>query len=558
MLVSGTFIILRIRLQEFARLETELSEFSSLAIGEIFTGADKTEDDYAAALSGLVKTNGGRVEAELLSGEGASLDPEKQGTVYKNAAVVGAMAGHSATGGGSLSRGRLDYAAPYMERGAVRYIVYSQVSTQTVLDRLSSVVMTLAIALALAMCLTGVMGAFLARTITAPLTLLTKRVREWARGSFEHKPVLQSPDEIGQLARTFNEMSRELSNTLKRVTTEKNKMEILLYNMTDGVLAYDSHGVLIEANYSAQEQLELKNLRTLTLFEVLEIFGLEARDMSGLDGCADATVAIGEKYINLIFSPYYEEDAENGESLEGLVLVLQDVTKHKKLDDMRKEFVANVSHEIRTPLTTIKTYTETLLDGALEDTELARSFLTVVDKEADRMTVLARDLLILSRFDNNSSDLTIKPADLNEIIESSITQTEVLAAKKNQTIHYAPPGKAHIINADSARINQVIVNILSNAIKYSHDDTNIYITQEKSDKYYRLYIKDEGVGIPKDDLQRIFERFYRVDKARSREMGGTGLGLSIAKEIMEAHGFHISAASEPGKGATMILRFNRV
>jgi len=228
-----------------------------------------------------------------------------------------------------------------------------------------------------------------------------------------------------------------------------------------------------------------------------------------------------------------------------------------QLDTMRKEFVANVSHELRTPLTSIRTYTETLLEGALEDPQTATRFLTIVDDEAQRMSLLVSDLLELSRLDSARSKLDQDVLDLVGLLRVTIRQSQILAEQKNQTIQFETPVDACFILGNSPRVNQVISNILSNAIKYSPEDTTISVSVETTDTDHRVYIKDEGVGIPEDSISRIFERFYRVDKGRSRAMGGTGLGLAIAKEIIEEHGGNIYASSAPGEGTTMVLRFNR-
>ncbi|MCL2527404.1 MAG: cell wall metabolism sensor histidine kinase WalK [Defluviitaleaceae bacterium] len=228
-----------------------------------------------------------------------------------------------------------------------------------------------------------------------------------------------------------------------------------------------------------------------------------------------------------------------------------------QLDTMRKEFVANVSHELRTPLTSIRTYTETLLDGALEEPETAAHFLSIVDDEAKRMSLLVSDLLELSRLDSARSKLDQDVLDLVGLLRLTIRQSQILAEQKKQTIAFNNPEEACFILANSPRVNQVISNILSNAIKYSPEETTIHVSVETTDTDHRVFIKDEGVGIPEESISRIFERFYRVDKGRARSMGGTGLGLAIAKEIIEEHGGNIYATSNPGEGTTMVLRFNR-
>jgi len=228
-----------------------------------------------------------------------------------------------------------------------------------------------------------------------------------------------------------------------------------------------------------------------------------------------------------------------------------------KLDTMRKDFVANVSHELRTPLTSIRTYTETLIDGAIEDPPTAKSFLATIDEEAKRMTTLVTDLLELSRLDSKQAALDMDIVDLLGLLRLTIRQCQVLADQKNQNIQFDSTIDSCFTLANATRIGQVINNILSNAVKYSPEGTTIHVTAEIDDRFYVITIRDEGMGVPPESISRIFERFYRVDKARSRAMGGTGLGLAIAKEIMEEHGGGIRAESKPGEGLTMILFFNR-
>jgi len=228
-----------------------------------------------------------------------------------------------------------------------------------------------------------------------------------------------------------------------------------------------------------------------------------------------------------------------------------------QLDTMRKEFVANVSHELRTPLTSICTYTETLLDGALDDPETAMRFLKIVDDEAQRMSLLVTDLLELSRLDSARTRLDQDVLDLIGLLRVTIRSAQIQADQKNQTIEFDPPEESCFILANAPRFNQVVYNVLSNSIKYSPENTIIAVSVEATDEDYRVYIKDQGVGIPEENINRIFERFYRVDKGRARSMGGTGLGLAIAKEIMEEHGGSIYATSNVGDGTTMVLRIDK-
>ena len=222
---------------------------------------------------------------------------------------------------------------------------------------------------------------------------------------------------------------------------------------------------------------------------------------------------------------------------------------------MRQEFVANVSHEIGTPLTTIKGYAELLLDGAIDDKSVAMEFLKEINVAADRMKILRDDLLDLSRFDTKVNKLNKEDVNLVNLVSGCCRQNLIVAENKNQKIVFNPPEKPMYIYGDPSRINQVITNIMSNAMKYSDKGATINIRLKEIDNFYHLEIEDNGIGMPKEALDRIFDRFYRVDKARSRAMGGNGLGLAIAKEIMDAHDGSIKVYSTLGKGTTMVLIF---
>lgn len=260
-------------------------------------------------------------------------------------------------------------------------------------------------------------------------------------------------------------------------------------------------------------------------------------------------IGIGESIYNVDYAPFMDENNEIG----GIVLVMKDVTKQQKLENMRREFVANVSHELKTPLTSIKSYTETLLDGMLDDREISESFLGVVNSEADRMTRLVRDLLQLSNFDNRKTKWNIVDNDLVKLLNQIVIKLHITAKNKNQTLEFITEDDKLMADFDFDRIEQVLLNILSNAIKYTENDGEIKIYLENRDNKAYIKVKDTGMGIPEEDLPRIFERFYRVDKARARELGGTGLGLSIAKEIVEAHNGSIEIHSEVNEGTEVVV-----
>ncbi|HOA56062.1 MAG TPA: ATP-binding protein, partial [Clostridiales bacterium] len=359
-------------------------------------------------------------------------------------------------------------------------------------------------------------------------------------------------DEIGKLADTFNYMAANLKNTLIEISSEKSKMETILNYMTDGIIAFNLKGEVIHTNPASARILGADGLMTFQEYRTRFGFEYSLEDVLYLQSrhTTEMNLALGDKSIKVYFAVFTDESKRP----EGVIAVLQDITEQQRLEDMRKEFVANVSHELRTPLTSIKSYSETLLDGALEDRETAEDFLTVINTEADRMTRLIRDLLQLSRLDNQQTKWSFKKMSLVDLIKSTVERMKIEVDSRQQQIECFVINEIPEIEGDYGRLEQVAFNIIGNAVKYTPEGGTItvYIGKIYNDVYFK--VADTGIGIPEEDLDRIFERFYRVDKARSREMGGTGLGLSIAKEIVEAHKGTINISSKIGMGTEVTVR----
>jgi two-component system sensor histidine kinase VicK len=395
-------------------------------------------------------------------------------------------------------------------------------------------------------------GYFLSRTITQPVTKLMRKAESIAKGDFDQDLEVKSDDEIGKLAETFDHMASSLKNYLIEISSEKSKMETILNYMTDGIIAFNLKGEVIHINPASVSILGTEDLGTFQKYR--ERFGFEysLEDVLYLQSkqTTEMDITVDDRAVKVYFAVFTDE-AKNP---EGVIAVLQDITKQQRLDDMRKEFVANVSHELRTPLTSIKSYSETLLDGALDDRETAEHFLSVINSEADRMTRLVKDLLQLSRLDNKQTQWNFEMLSLTELIKSVAERMEMEAASRNQKLECFVMNEIPEIEADYGRLEQVAFNIISNAVKYTPDGGNItvYVGKIYNDVYFK--VSDTGIGIPESDLERIFERFYRVDKARSREMGGTGLGLSIARDIVEAHKGTININSKIGIGTEVTVR----
>jgi two-component system, OmpR family, sensor histidine kinase VicK len=559
--ISGTFMLTNVKLQETEKAHKNLQSYSRQIKEQIIDIYN--QEDFQEGFENLDFLIGNplSIEGNILNKFGQTLASNMSTEMlYVDTTIITAMNGASSfSTGKSLSvigenKSYINYAFPINISGSeAEYIIFTRFDQEQILETLTKFVITLFLTVILALIMTGFLGFLFANTLTDPIIILTKKAKQIALGNLNEKIPVNSKDEIGQLTESFNNMSSDLSKTIGSMISEKNKLEILLHNMTDGVLAYDNNENIIHANDYFYELLGLNYKSDTSFKRIMGLLEVEVNHIEGLwnKPIIDKYIAIKDKYINVSFATYLN----NNSKIEGILIVLQDITKHKKLDNMRKEFVANVSHEIRTPLTTIKSYSETLLDGALEDYDTSRNFLTVINSEADRMTLLVKDLLELSSFDSNQLTLTMTKIDLNYIIQQCITQLTILARNKNQNLNYEKSENQFLIMGDQFRINQVITNIISNSIKYSHNDSDIEISVSTTSKYFTLLIKDYGMGIPKEDLNRIFERFFRVDKARSRAMGGTGLGLAISKEIMEIHKGSIYATSQIGKGTTMVLKF---
>jgi len=452
-----------------------------------------------------------------------------------------------------LLRDWMSYAVPVSGAdGETAYIIYTRLDASDMQTSLNETTKTIVIAVALALLLAAIMGYVFAQTLTGPILALTKGAKSLAEGDMSQSLKVKSTDEIGQLTASFNYMAEELAKNMSEISREKNRLEILLHNMSDGVISFDKDGNLMLANAAAANMLDVEEMN-MTFTEFIRKYDINSGvylDM-GSEPSKKVTFPVGKQFINANFSPYYDKKGE----IEGLVVVLQDITEQKKLDDMRKEFVANVSHELRTPLTTVKSYTETLLDGAMEEKELAEEFLTIINSEADRMAFLVRDLLQLTRFDNKQVRLDMTEIEMNDFLSMTVRQNKIHAEAKNQELSFEPYEHMVVVHGDRDRVGQVVNNIVTNAIKYSLEQATIRIFVTEDEQFFKINVKDTGMGISREDLPRIFERFYRVDKARSRAMGGTGLGLAIAKEIMESHGGRLTAESEYGKGTTMTMWF---
>lgn len=570
MIASGSFIVINIEKRNYeivkSRLEETAKSIQTLLSLEDNLNLEEDMQEITSRLKNVVALDNstficildedGRVKITT----GQDFPPDKLivsdvviNTIKNKKPSTGEWVGFAGNQGGNQY---IDYAMPIFDGDTdqMNSIIYVQTSTEEFYENVRYVMAAISMGTLLAMGIAIVMSSIFAKMLTEPIKQLTNSAKQLVGGSFKRIPIY-STDEIGQLTQSFNYMATELSRIMSDISSEKNKLEKILENMADGVMAFNRQGVLIHANSVCYDMLgkAFMDHRFDFIFNnklELEIsFDDILAEKSNYD--EGVMLALEDKIFNLYFAPYVNVLGES----EGLVVVLQDITDQHKLDQMRKDFVANVSHELRTPLTTLKSYTETLLDGALDDRDIAIQFLGVMEKETDRMTQLVQDLLELSRIDNKQMQLDMKPIDMRALVEETIEAQRIHAEKKSHKLVLEMiEDKEYFILGDSARMRQILHNILSNAIKYSIDPGTINIKLYKNDEVV-IQVQDTGIGISKPDLERIFERFYRVDKARSRNMGGTGLGLPIAKEMVELHGGRIKVTSKVGKGTTVTMYF---
>lgn len=394
-------------------------------------------------------------------------------------------------------------------------------------------------------------GIFVAKVILDPIARLIDSAPKIAAGESLRLENSKKTN-VDDLTGAFNLMTNELRENLKEVNRQKRQIETILLHMTDGIIAFDIEGNIMHINPAATELLNLtENENTFDkIFSKLNIdINLEKTIYLENWTSSEQRVQVEDKYLNIFFASFKDEQ----EIAAGVIAVIQDITEHVKLDNMRKEFVADVSHELKTPITSIMGYADTLLECEY-DKETQDKFLKVIASEARRMAKLVTDLLILSRYDNNKVKKEITEFDLGDLVKKCQEKLQLEINKKGHEVECFVTANVPPVKADKDGIERVVLNIMTNSIKYTPENGNIkiYVGFVYNDAYIKII--DNGIGIPEEDLNRIFERFYRVDKARTREMGGTGLGLSIAKEILDQNKGSIDIKSEKGKGTEVVIR----
>ena len=400
-----------------------------------------------------------------------------------------------------------------------------------------------------------IIGLVFLKVIIRPILKLIKNAELVANGEQSEIKYLEdskTKNEIDELTKAFSLMHNELNENLNEVSRQKKQIETILLHVTDGIIAFNLEGEIIHCNRAAKQFLELTDDDDSfnKIFDKLDV-DINLEKIIYLENwtSTEQRITLGDKSLNLFFAPFKDENDRPG----GVIIVIQDITEHVKLDMMRTEFVADVSHELKTPITSILGYSDTLLEGECDE-NISKKFLERISDQAKRMAVLVSDLLTLSRYDTETVNTKKTEFDLGELVKNTYDNLIFEIEKKNQKAECFVTANVPYVYADRAGIERVVTNILTNAIKYTPEggEIKIYVGFVYNDAYIKII--DTGIGIPEEDLEKIFERFYRVDKARTREMGGTGLGLSIAKEIIEKNDSRIDIKSELGKGTEVVIR----
>ncbi|TSO25597.1 cell wall metabolism sensor histidine kinase WalK [Lactobacillus sp. LL6] len=438
--------------------------------------------------------------------------------------------------------------------------VYVKASMQNVFQTLRNTSMMFLVTSLIAAILGAILSLVISRAITRPIEEMQDQALNIADGDYSSQVKIYSNDELGQLGKAFNTLSVRIEHSQEESDSERRRLDSVLSHMSDGVIATDRHG-----NVTIVNQMALNFLNTteeaIVNKPISEVLGLDESSQDIISNQKEIVVTVNEGTRDeMILHASFSLIKRVTGFVSGSVCVLHDVTEQQKNENMQRQFVSNVSHELRTPLTSLSAYIDTLNQGAWKDPEIAPKFLKVTQEETDRMIRMINDLLSLSRMDRGTSKMELELVNLNDFVAHILNRFDMIVKndekkgeRKKYTIKRELGKQAIWVEIDTDKMMQVIDNIMNNAIKYSPDGGVITVRLNESQGRVILSISDQGLGIPRKDLGKIFDRFYRVDKARSRAQGGTGLGLAIAKEIIEAHHGRIWADSSEGRGSTFYI-----
>ena len=513
--------------------------------------------DQIAALDALTKSLGPQIDTRvtIIAPDGTVLgDSEQDPLAMENHAArvefrdaLEHGRGQSTRYSTTLGQRMMYVAVPVSHQGqvmGVARVALPLAAIEGLVRRLTAGIIS---AMALTVVISILVGWLISRLITRPIRKLTAASRDMASGHLGQRLPIATGDEVGELASAFNEMSARLGEMVETISADRAWLATILDNMADGVIMMDVEGIVSLANNAARELFAIENTAGKTLIAVVrdhEMDDLLKRCLkTGETQTLQYESGAAKRYIRVIAVPIVDDE------LSGALLLLQDLTELRDLQTTRRELIGNISHEFRTPLAGIKAMVETLGDGAVDDKQAARGFLTRIDDEVDRLTQIVTELTELSRIETGKVDLVMEPLDLNLLLEEVVSQLGPQADRRHLTVTMQPAAGLPVVQADRPRVRQVIVNIVHNAIKFTQPGGKITVTTRADDSSVIVNISDTGPGIASRDLPHVFERFYKGDRARSGGTG-TGMGLAIARHVVEAHGGRVWVRSEEGRGST--------
>ncbi len=490
-------------------------------------------------------------------------DPKQMDNHSKREEIMDASAkgsGHAIRYSSTLGEDMLYVAAPVVSAGNYDGFIRLSVSLASVDEGVRQGWTLMAGGLAVLFAVAALVSYRVAAGLTSPLEKITRVAGRISRLDYDARVDMNRKDEIGELAKAINGMADSLQNQLQTIRDNEDLLQSVLDNMTSGILMVDAEGSIALVNPAAERMLHVRSgqLSGRSFQELKQYYELTRLIKEGIT----ERVMIHEErslyqpeetILHLDGVPMFGEE----NTFKGMLFLLQDVTAIRRLENMRSEFVANVSHELKTPVAAVKGFSETLLGGGVKDEETARSFLQIIYDESERLNRLISDILDLSKIESKRSPMDFAPVHLASFCASIMDTISTMAVKKRITLHADIPEEL-FVEADEDKLRQILINLLSNAVSYTQDGGRVELVisdrqdPEGSDKV-QIRVTDTGIGIPKKDQPRIFERFYRVDKGRSRSSGGTGLGLSIVKHLVELHHGEISVESGLGIGTTFTV-----
>ncbi|USR88953.1 cell wall metabolism sensor histidine kinase WalK [Lactiplantibacillus pentosus] len=438
-------------------------------------------------------------------------------------------------------------------------VLYVRANMKSVYSTINNIMGIFVIASLVAMLLGLGIAIIIARAITRPIEEMKQQTQRIARGDYAGQVRVYSDDELGQLAKAINNLSIRVEESQESTEAERRRLDSVLSHMSDGVIATDRRGNITIINETASDFMDVTAEKAIgsSILDVLKIRDdYSLRDL--IENQDELMLDLSSNERDLILNAYFSLIQRESGFISGLVCVLHDVTEQQKIDNDRKQFVSNVSHELRTPLTSLRSYIEALSDGAWKDPEVAPGFLKVTQEETDRMIRMINELLSLSRMDSGTTRVDMELVNINEMFNYVLDRFDMILKKDDNPAKYYTIKREFTkrdlwVEIDTDKFTQVLDNIMNNAIKYSPDGGVVTCRLLETHNQVIISISDQGLGIPRADLNHVFDRFFRVDKARSRAQGGTGLGLAISKEVVQMLGGRIWVDSVEGKGSTFYI-----